>query len=176
MTDPNCPTGSDRCFQAVKDLEFDVVVNIQGDEPLISGEVLDQLVDALYKNEQADMATLVTDLKPEDLNNPNTAKVISDLNQFAIYFSRLAIPFTRSTQSDHPELALKHIGVYAYKKEAFIKFCKHKPVPLELAESLEQLRALAMGLKIKLVKVKHDSVGVDTPEDVKKVEALLSER
>ena len=170
MTDPNLPTGTDRCFAAVKDIEYDAIVNIQGDEPLIKGRVLDDLVGGLWSS-TSDMATLVTDLNKADLDNMNSAKVVADANGNAIYFSRLPIPFTRLSHS--AELGLKHIGVYAYKKPAFINFCKQAPTPLEQAESLEQLRALWMGLKIKLVKVKHNSIGVDTPEDVKKVEALL---
>jgi 3-deoxy-manno-octulosonate cytidylyltransferase (CMP-KDO synthetase) len=171
MTSPDCPTGSDRCFAATKDRDFDFLVNIQGDEPLISGVVLDQLIKGLSIS--GDMATLVTTLKEADLQNPNTAKVVADKNNNALYFSRLAIPFTRSDMKSLPDLALKHIGVYAYTRDAFFKFCKQAPTTLEQAESLEQLRALWMGLKIKLVKVEHESVGVDTPEDVQKVEKIL---
>lgn len=174
MTDPNCPTGTDRCYQAVKSLDFDFAVNIQGDEPLITGEVLDKLVEGIIaEGPNGDIATLVSALKPEDLGNLSVAKVVRDLNFRAVYFSRLPIPYTRLGMDQYPDAALKHVGVYAFSKSAFKKFCNCDPTPLELAESLEQLRALSIGLKIKLVKVDHESIGVDTPEDVKRVEALL---
>ena len=176
MTSPELPSGSDRIWSAVKDFDVDVVVNIQGDEPLITGELLDQLVKPFFDSPALAMATLGRDLQKGDLESPNTAKIVRDLHGDAIYFSRLPIPFTRVDAQQNNGLCLKHIGMYAYRKNFLQQFCAQGPVPLELAEGLEQLRALYLGAAIRVVKVEHESWGVDTPEDVAKVEGLLRQR
>lgn len=176
MTDPNLPTGSDRVFQAVRQENVDVVVNIQGDEPLITGTLLDQLVEPLLSDSTLPMATLARTLKPGDLGSPNTAKIVLNRRQEALYFSRLPIPYSRIDAPSQEAVCLKHIGLYAFRKSFLAEFCAQSPTLLESAEGLEQLRALYLGARIRVVTVDHESWGVDTPEDVAKVEALLRNR
>ena len=172
MTRSDCPTGTDRLFEATKSLDFDVALNIQGDEPLINNEYIDPLVHAFLQNPTLDMATLAHPIAAEDMDNKNAVKVITNINQEAIYFSRFAIPFSREKFScDGP--ALKHIGLYAYSKAFLQKFCSSPQSELEKAESLEQLRALYLGAKIKVLTVQKPTYGVDTPEDLQKLEASL---
>ncbi len=173
MTPSDLPTGTDRIRAAVQDRGADVVVNIQGDEPLISGAILDQLVEPMLNDKNLEMSTLARKLAAGDLESLNTAKIVVDEKMRAIYFSRLPIPFSRSSEVRH-EIGLKHIGIYAYQRSFLERFCRQGPVPLELSEGLEQLRALYLGAKIQVVVVDHDSWGVDTPEDVAKVEKLLA--
>lgn len=176
MTDPDCPTGSDRVFQAIQEAPVDVVVNIQGDEPLITGSLLDHLVEPLLADPALPMATLGRELKPGDLESPNTAKIVLNGRSEALYFSRLPIPYSRVDAPARGAICLKHIGLYAFRKSFLKEFCAQSPTPLELAEGLEQLRALWLGARIRVVKVDHESWGVDTPDDVAKVEALLKGR
>ena len=167
MTDSDLATGTDRVWQAVRNRDCDVVVNIQGDEPLIEGKLIDSLCQPFVKDSEmvsADMATLARPFKnQEEVLSKNTAKIVIGQEGQAIYFSR------------HPlsENCLKHIGMYAYSKDFLQKFCQQKPVAIEKAERLEQLRALYLGGQIQVVTVESDSWGVDTPEDVKKIEELL---
>lgn len=172
MTRPDCPTGTDRIYEATQNLTFDVVLNIQGDEPLIDQNFIDPLAQAFINQPQLDMATLAHPLAAEDVENKNAVKVI--VNQFneAIYFSRFAIPYSRETD---PNLAasMKHIGLYGYSKSFLQRFCQSNQSQLEKYESLEQLRALYLGAKIKVLKVQKPTYGVDTPEDLQKLEALL---
>jgi len=174
MTDPALPSGSDRVWAAVKDRKFDVVLNIQGDEPLITGGLLDSLIRPFEEDPALEMGTLGRPLKRDELNNLSVAKIILNRRSEALYFSRAPIPFTRKKTGDLilPGV-LKHIGMYAYRGKFLEKFCAQKPVEIELAEGLEQLRALWLGARIKVVETEHDSWGVDTPEDVKKVEDKL---
>jgi 3-deoxy-manno-octulosonate cytidylyltransferase (CMP-KDO synthetase) len=173
MTPSDLPTGSDRVFAASKDSAADVVVNIQGDEPLIQGEMLDSLVRPMLSDSTLEMATLARQLKDGDLHSPNTAKIVLNQRSEALYFSRLPIPYSRIDAPSQKAVCLKHIGLYAFRKSFLAEFCAKKPTPLELAEGLEQLRALYLGARIHVVEVDHESWGVDTPEDVAKVEALL---
>lgn len=176
MTNPDCPTGSDRVFQAIQEEPVDVVVNIQGDEPLITGSLLDQLAEPLLSDASLQMATLGRELKPGDIDSPNTAKIVLNQHSEALYFSRLPIPYSRVDAPERGAICLKHIGLYAFKKTFLKEFCAQAPTQLELAEGLEQLRALWLGARIRVVKVDHESWGVDTPDDVAKVEALLKGR
>lgn len=176
MTDPELPSGSDRVWAAVKNINFDVVLNIQGDEPLISGGILDQLCQPFEADAGLEMATLGRSLQPGDLDSLTTAKVVRNQNGEALYFSRLPIPYSRQKTEQLPGACLKHIGLYAYRKEFLGRFCAQKPVAIELAESLEQLRALYLGARIKVIEVDHDSWGVDTPGDVNKIETMLKQR
>ena len=175
MTDPNIATGSDRVWAVAKDVEADLVLNVQGDEPLIRGEHLDQLISPFLKNDQMQMGTLATRLHFSDMENKNVVKVISDNHGDAIYFSRYPIPYSRinAPQDQEITLAQKHIGIYLYRKEFLRKYCERGPTELEKGESLEQLRALWMGAKIRVMATPFDSWGVDTPEDVQKMEKLL---
>lgn len=173
MTDPHLATGSDRVFQAVRDTNVDVVLNIQGDEPLITGGLLDQLLEPMLKDSSLQMATLGRQLKPGDLESPTTAKIVLNKRGEALYFSRLPIPYSRIDAPTQKAICLKHIGLYAFRKSFLAEFCSQAPTPLELAEGLEQLRALYLGARVNVVEVEHESWGVDLPEDVAKVEALL---
>ncbi|MGE0633617.1 MAG: 3-deoxy-manno-octulosonate cytidylyltransferase [Pseudobdellovibrionaceae bacterium] len=172
MTDSELPTGTDRVWAAVKNENFDVVVNIQGDEPLISGSLLDSLVEPFIQNE-IEMATLGRTMDSEALISETTAKIVMNQNDEALYFSRFPIPYSRNKNAESFSGCLKHIGMYAYRKNLLEKLCRTAPVEIEKGESLEQLRALYLGAKIKVVRVQSDSWGVDTPEDVSKIEKLL---
>ncbi len=180
MTDANLPTGTDRIWQASAQLaalaDDDIIVNIQGDEPLIEGRLLDQLVEPFKTDAGLEMATLGRPLDLESLNSPQVAKIVLNARDEAIYFSRLPIPYTRVEPSMPIEGALKHIGIYAYRRSFLRKFCAEKPAAIEVMESLEQLRALYLGARIQVVRVESESWGVDHPEDVAKIERLMRER
>lgn len=176
MTPADLPTGSDRVHHAVRDADVDVVVNIQGDEPLITGELLDRLVEPMLADGSLPMATLGRTIQPGDLDSPNTAKIVLNVRDEALYFSRHPIPYSRVDAPERGAICLKHIGLYAFRKNFLAQFCAQPPTPLESAEGLEQLRALYLGARIRVVRVDHESWGVDTPDDVAKVEALLNER
>ncbi len=171
MTSPDCPTGTDRIFQATKNMDFDVVVNVQGDEPLIDPEYMDLLANA-FADKNIEMATLAHPLSEEDLQNKNAVKVLLNQQSEAIYFSRYAVPFSRQSFSSDSHV-LKHIGLYAYTKSFLNKFCNEPACFLEKAESLEQLRALFLGIRIKVLKVEKPTLGVDTPEDLERIEKML---
>jgi 3-deoxy-manno-octulosonate cytidylyltransferase (CMP-KDO synthetase) len=178
MTDSDLPTGTDRVWQAVQAVEGDVVINIQGDEPLIEGALLDRLVAPFEADGALEMATLGRALDLEALKSPNTAKIVLNHRDEALYFSRFPIPYSRvEATGDAPmTAALKHIGIYGYRRCFLARFCAQSPTELERMESLEQLRALYLGARIKVVRVDHDSWGVDTPEDVQKIEGILRQR
>ncbi len=172
MTDSQLATGTDRIYAAIQNVECDLVVNIQGDEPLIEGTILDALVERMTQSPHAEMGTLAHTFKdPKDLLNPNMVKVLVNQKNEAIYFSRFPIPFSR--QDAKTSLSLFHIGIYAFKKSFLKTFCETPATALELAESLEQLRALHLGAKIHVVQVDYETHGVDTAEDIKRVEKLI---
>lgn len=172
MTSSHCATGTDRIFEATRNLHYDVVLNIQGDEPLIGCEYIDPLAQAFLSNPELDMATLAHPLSTEDLENPNAVKVITNIRDEAIYFSRFPIPHSREPASNGAA-SMKHIGLYGYQKSFLQKFCTSPQALIEKCESLEQLRALYLGARIKVLKVEKPTYGVDTPEDLQKLEALL---
>ena len=173
MTDSELPSGSDRVWAAIQNKNCDVVVNIQGDEPLLTGELLDSLVSPFFEGPQVEMATLGCLLKEGDLESLSRVKIVMNKNNEAIYFSRFPIPFSRINAKHLPQVVCTHIGLYAYRKQFLQRFCEQGPVDLEKAESLEQLRALYLGARIRVVVVKHDSWGVDSPEDVAKIDAII---
>lgn len=172
MTSPECATGTDRIYEAIQGVEADVVINIQGDEPLIDQTYIDPLAQAFLDNSNLDMATLAHALSSEDLGNKNAVKVITNIHQEAIYFSRFAIPYSR-VECSESSVSLKHIGLYGYSRSFLQKFCTAQPALIEKHESLEQLRALYLGARIKVLQVPQPTYGVDTPEDLQKLEALL---
>ncbi|MCB0356264.1 MAG: 3-deoxy-manno-octulosonate cytidylyltransferase [Bdellovibrionales bacterium] len=176
MTDSHLPSGSDRVWAAVKSFAADVVINIQGDEPLVTGELLDQLVEPFVQDPHLQMATLGRELDQNSLESKNSAKIVLDRDHCAIYFSRFPIPYSRLSSAENCDAALKHLGIYAYRKNFLQLFCSTPLTEIEQCEGLEQLRALYLGAKIKVVKTDHDSWGVDTPEDVEWVEKLIHER
>jgi 3-deoxy-manno-octulosonate cytidylyltransferase (CMP-KDO synthetase) len=173
MTDPDLPSGSDRVWAAAKTTDCDIVLNIQGDEPLITGPTLDLLVDALKNEPAIKLATLGRPMTDDALDSPNTAKIVLNQNNEALYFSRLPIPYSRGAQGVTQYVCMKHIGIYGFRKEFLGQFCENGPVLLEQAEGLEQLRALYLGARIKVVPTTLETWGVDTPEDVLRVEDLL---
>lgn len=173
MTASDLPTGTDRVYAAVEAQDVEIVVNVQGDEPLIDGKVLDLLLDS-FEDPQVQMATLGREIKnEEDLNSETTAKIALDQNDYAIYFSRFPIPYSRNKEIN--SVSLKHIGIYAYRKSFLKSFCLQEPTALEQAEGLEQLRALYLGAKIKVVKVESESWGVDVPKDIEKIEMIMKQ-
>lgn len=175
MTSKKHESGTDRICEAVADIDTKFVVNIQGDEPLIRHSLIDTLISTMQVDESVVMATVIKEIKsPEEINDYNVVKVVVDRNNFAIYFSRYPIPFNR--ENSEGIRYFKHIGIYGYTKE-FLYIFKNLPHSLlEKAERLEQLRALEAGYRIKVVETKDDCVGVDTPQDLKRVEELLSKR
>lgn len=176
MTSDSLPSGTDRVYAATLNVEADVIVNIQGDEPLIEAQIIDDLVRPFENDNSLPMATLARGLKPGDLESPNTAKIVLNQRGEALYFSRFPIPFSRSDAWKLPGACVKHIGLYAYRPDFLKRFCAQSPVQIEQAEGLEQLRALYLGARIQVVMVDHESWGVDTPEDVARVEELLQSR
>jgi len=178
MTRADHPSGSDRIAEVAARIPCDAVVNIQGDEPLIDPNVIDAVARALAQNEMSTAATAIKNFSEYD--NPNVVKVVVNAAGRALYFSRRTIPYLREAASRPvPEqLAafpfLKHLGIYGYRRETLLRLVKFPVSPLENAEKLEQLRALENGIGIAVVKVDYDSVGVDLPEDVARVEKILS--
>lgn len=177
MTSADHPSGSDRIAEAAAKLVCDAVVNIQGDEPMIEPAVIDSVAGALEKCEMSTAAARIKDAA--DLLNPNVVKTALNAAGRALYFSRRTIPYLRedANKSAGEQLAafpfLKHLGIYGYRHGTLLRLVKFPVSPLENAEKLEQLRALENGIEIAVVRVDYDSVGVDTPEDVAKVEKLL---
>jgi 3-deoxy-manno-octulosonate cytidylyltransferase (CMP-KDO synthetase) len=180
MTRADHPSGSDRIAEVASRVDCDAVVNIQGDEPLIDPAVIDQVANALQDNEMSTAATAIR--SDAEYETPNVVKVVVSTSGRALYFSRRTIPFVRdaASRSTAEQLAafpfLKHLGIYGFRRETLLRLVKFPVSPLESAEKLEQLRALENGIQIAVVKVDYDSVGVDVPEDVTRVEALLKQR
>ncbi len=177
MTRSDHPSGSDRIAEVAARVDCDAVVNIQGDEPLIDPAVIDVVAEALNESEMSTAATAVRSV--EEWESPNVVKVVVSASGRALYFSRRTIPFVRDavSGSSSEQLAafpfLKHLGIYGYRRETLLRLVKFPVSPLENAEKLEQLRALENGIQIAVVKVNYDSVGVDVPDDVARVERLL---
>ncbi|MCG9971784.1 3-deoxy-manno-octulosonate cytidylyltransferase [Christiangramia crocea] len=167
--------GSDRIAEAVEDMDVDIVLNVQGDEPFIDKSSLAKLLDVFEQDgaEEIDLASLRTPLKDsDDITNPNNVKVITDNYDFALYFSRFPIPYPRDT-SVHITY-YKHIGIYAFRKSALMDFYRLPMLPLEAAEKIECIRYLEYGKKIKMVETNVKSIGIDTPEDLEKARKLFS--
>lgn len=169
-------SGSDRIAEAVQNIDVDIVVNVQGDEPFQDEQSLRDLLSAFVddKEEKIDVASLmfkITDKKT--INNPNNVKVVVDNDDFAMYFSRSPIPFPRDNEfAEH----YKHIGIYAFKKEALLRFTTLEMTDLERAEKLENLRFLGYGMNVKMVKTAHQPIGIDTPEDLEKARKILGKQ
>ena len=170
-------TGSDRIAEAVEDIDCDIVLNIQGDEPFVNKEALEKLILA-YKNdlnEEISLATLAQEIDDlDEINDPNCVKVNWDVNNFALYFSRSPIPYPRET--NFRAKYFQHIGIYAFRKSALLKFSKLPMLQNEKAEKLEQLRYLEYGMKIKVLETDFMGFGIDTPEDLKKANAFLKQQ
>lgn len=179
MTPSELPSGTDRIACAAGDFDDDdILVNIQGDEPLIDPALIDRLVGKLKDDGRWSMATAVTPISSvDDFAAKSVVKVVLDRDDGAMYFSRAPIPCDRDNPPDlESGLYVRHLGIYAYRGEFLRRYIKEPPCELEKTEKLEQLRALWMGAKIAVVKTADEGVGVDTPEDARRVEALLLER
>lgn len=163
-------SGSDRIAAAAAQIDSDVIVNVQGDEPFVNKRALAGLLEA-FTDPTVQVASLMCPLDKADIDNPNAVKVVCDNFNDALYFSRSPIPYFRNTQSTCQPM--KHIGIYAYKKEILMQFPSWEKSPLENAEMLEQLRLLAHGIKIKMVETAESPVAIDTPQDLLHAEALL---
>ena len=170
----NHVSGSDRIAEFAKDMEVDIIVNVQGDEPLIDKKSLQKLVNTfkLDKYKNIDLVSLMKVISNrEEVENPNNVKVVTDSDDFAIYFSRSPIPFNSAS---NPKLNyFKHIGIYGFRKKSLVDFYNSKPTKLELIEKLEQLRYLESGKKIKMVISDFDGIGIDTMEDLIKARSLF---
>lgn len=200
MTSKDHASGTDRIAEAAASMDYDIIVNVQGDEPLIRPEMIDDVI-GLLDDKKASMGTLMKKIEnPEEIFDPNIVKVVCDSEGFALYFSRAPIPFNRDqwkVKSEElkvksealrrfeleteygrghpaPTNFYKHIGIYSYRKDALLRLAGMRPVELEQAEKLEQLRALANGFRIKVKETFFDTVGVDTPQDLERVKKWLS--
>jgi len=167
-------SGSDRIAEAVENFDIDVVVNIQGDEPFINSEPLLKLIEVFRHDSagQVDLASLMFEIEEEEeINNPNNVKVVVDQNNFALYFSRSVIPYPR--EKNVGVRYMKHIGVYAFRKQALLDFYRLPMKSLEASEKLEQLRYLEFGKRIKMVETTHVGIGIDTEEDLEKARKMI---
>jgi 3-deoxy-manno-octulosonate cytidylyltransferase (CMP-KDO synthetase) len=171
MTRSTHLSGTDRLAEVAEDLPCEIVVNVQGDEPLIEPEMIEEAIAPLDADQGLHMATLrrrITDR--DDYSNPHVVKVVVDRDDTALYFSRAPIPYARTGEA----VAFRHIGLYAYRRSFLLAYSRLQPTALELSESLEQLRALEHGFRIRTVETHYDSVGVDTPEDLERVRRLVT--
>lgn len=172
MTSAAHPTGTDRLAEVARHLDSEIVVNVQGDEPLLDADAIDSAAGVLRDRPEDLISTLrhrTTD--PDDLANPAVVKVAVDANGYALYFSRAPIPFTRPGNPVAP--VWKHLGLYAYRREFLLRVATLAPTALELSEGLEQLRVLEHGFRIATVETRSDAIGVDTPDDLARVRRLV---
>lgn len=175
MTPKDIATGSDRlAYVAGQMTKADVLVNIQGDEPFIKGEMIDQAIEPLFFDKSVNVSTLAKRINTvEELKTPDIPKVVFDYHNFALYFSRSPIPYVRDAKTLLERISIadiyKHIGLYVYRREALLAFTNLEPTDLEKIEKLEQLRMLENGFKIKIVVTEHESLSVDTPADLELV-------
>jgi 3-deoxy-manno-octulosonate cytidylyltransferase (CMP-KDO synthetase) len=174
MTAASHPSGTDRIAEVAQHLECDLVVNIQGDEPLIIPAEIDAAVAPLLDDATIPMGTLACPLPLAQATDPNAVKVVVGVNGFALYFSRAPIPHLRDGHAGGASPYLLHIGLYVYRRDVLLKLASLPPTPLEERERLEQLRALEHGIRIRVVTTGHPSIGVDTPEDLERVRRLLT--
>lgn len=175
MTRENHLNGTSRISEVIEKIEgYDVVINIQGDEPLIESEMINSLIDAFNEEKDLVMGTLKHKLtKMEDINNPNVVKVVTDKNNYALYFSRSAIPYPRNLNN---KIYYKHVGIYGYRSDFVTVYSNMESTDLENSESLEQLRVLENGYKIKVLETPFSIVGVDTKEDLERVKQYIIEK
>lgn len=187
MTSSKHLSGTDRVAEVASQLDYDIIVNVQGDEPLINPQMIDDVVD-LLSDSRADMGTLTKKIdNPQDIMDPNVVKIVFDKDNFALYFSRSPIPYYRELlgsigfngivkEKSLPDdfVMYKHVGIYSYRKEVLLKLSSMRQTRLEEIERLEQLRALENGFKIKVKETIFETIGVDTPEDMKRVEEWLN--
>jgi len=178
MTAPSLPSGTDRVFAAIKEKDADLIINLQGDEPFITGSIIDKLFSAM-EDGGAEMATLccpITDA--HESHDPNTGKGVYDSSGFALYFSRSPIPYGRISNFKFQisNYTRKHIGIYGFTRSFLQRFVSMKKSPLEETESLEQLRVLENGYRIKVIVAEYHGIGIDTPEDLERARVLLTKK
>ena len=174
LTSKGHETGTDRLTEVVNPIDVKVVVNIQGDEPLIHYTMIDELIRTMLEGDNVDMATVIKRIDDKsEVMNPNVVKAVKNKEGFALYFSRSPIPFERDVNHEN---FYKHLGLYAYTKDFLFTFTNLPKSELESVESLEQLRPLENGYKIKTIETKYDTIGIDTPEDLDKAKRFLLER
>lgn len=176
MTSADHPSGTDRIAEVARNTTADIIVNVQGDEPMLDPETIDRAVAAMLADPKLDMATAKHAItNPDDINDPNVVKVVSDKKGMALYFSRSPIPHMRDVSDQLPETPVywQHIGLYVFRRSFLLDYAAMKPTPLEQTEKLEQLRALENGHRIAVVETEFKSIGVDTPGDLERVRHLL---
>ncbi len=172
LTSTSHVSGTDRLAEVAASIDCDLIVNVQGDEPMLAPETIDEAVAPFHGHPELEMSTLVRPVSDAaEMTNPNVTKAVLDEQGFAMYFSRAAIPYERSAHAD----AWAHIGLYVYRREVLIRVAALPPTDLERAEALEQLRPLAHGIRIKAVKTSYRTIGVDTPEDLERVRSLFAQ-
>jgi len=170
MTRPECPSGSDRVWEVARQIDADVYVNIQGDEPTLTADFFPPLL-KFFERPEVEVSTLAVHCPPEEFLNPNAVKVVTSLDGRALYFSRATIPYDRDKAGFIGYR--KHLGIYAYRKAALERFAALPPSPLEKLERLEQLRLLENGISVYVADAPRDTIGVDTEEDLVRAEAML---
>lgn len=175
MTGEDHQSGTDRIAElANKHPEWSVIINVQGDEPFLEPKNIDKAIEPFRYDPLIEMTSLYCEIKEqEEIDNPNVVKVVTDIDDTAMYFSRSAIPYKRDPNQENLTYK-KHIGLYGYRRDTLLSLSKLSPTELEQSEKLEQLRALENQIKIKMIKVESTSIGIDTQEDLKKAEALLA--
>jgi len=173
MTSASCPSGSDRVREVARQIDADIYVNIQGDEPTLTANFFPPLL-ALFTRSEVDVATLAVACPADEIADPNVVKVVTALDGRALYFSRATIPFDRDSTGTAGHR--KHLGIYAYRKAALERFAALEPSPLERTERLEQLRLLENGIGLYVAEAPGDTIGVDTEDDLVKAEKVLRER
>jgi 3-deoxy-manno-octulosonate cytidylyltransferase (CMP-KDO synthetase) len=174
MTKPTHATGTDRLAEVADSIECDVVVNVQGDEPLVAPEMIEQAIAPFVSDPALQMTSLRSPIRSDDdLYDPNVVKVVVDQDDFALYFSRAPIPWVRERETGAAAYAWRHIGLYGYRRTFLPRFAAMSHTALERFERLEQLRALEHGIRIKVMPTSFEAVGVDTPADLARVEALM---
>jgi len=178
LTDPELPSGSDRVAAVISEIDADIVVNVQGDEPLITPALIDETIEGLFEYPDAGVATpacIITDVN--DISNPNCVKVVTDKHGRALYFSRSPIPYLRSVAESEQWISaypfLKHFGLYVYRRATIQQFVELGKSTLEEAEQLEQLRLIEHGVRIQIVKTNYESYPVDSADDVERVREML---
>ena len=175
MTKPSHPSGSDRVWEAAQSTDAELIVNVQGDEPFLPNEVIDDLIDAMHGPDAPAMGTVVLPCSRADIAaNPNLPKVVLTSDDYALYFSRSMIPYLR--EGGEETEVYRHWGIYAYRRETLAKFVSLPEGRLERCEKLEQLRALENGIRIKVIRTSFDSIGIDTPDDLVRAQDFLARK
>ena len=172
MTSPDCQSGSDRVREVASSLAADIYINVQGDEPLLEPSAIEKLLSVFRSDGGVRVATLCSPISEEPARSPHQVKVVCDDAGNALYFSRSLMPYPRNKPADYK--VYKHVGIYAYRRNFLLKYAALAPTPLERTESLEQLRVLENGYKIKVLESDFKGVGVDTPEDLAAVNELMA--